>query len=124
MSVDSAGDNFLRALHQRVTFLECVGFHGNSCPIIFAARQARLRLSRPSARILFAGARVKPAKENGLESLQLTALPHQYDLVLSSADMPGRSAAATAAARRRAQAHRAAWRARAACIGRRTRRAD
>src|SRR6202040_4397587 len=106
------------------TFLECVGFHGNSCPIIFAATQVRLPSSRPSARILFAGTSVKPAKENGLESLQLTALPHpNMRLILPSGDMPGRPAAVTAAARRRAPARRAAWRARAACIGRGVRRA-
>src|ERR1700722_12914643 len=63
MSVDTAGNNFFRALHERVTLLEGVGFHGNSCAMIFRrSGTSRLRLSRPSARILFAGARVKPAK--------------------------------------------------------------
>jgi hypothetical protein len=33
--------------------------------MIFAARQVRLLSRRPSARILFAGASVKPAKEKG-----------------------------------------------------------
>src|ERR1700678_2615669 len=37
MSVNSAGNNFLRALHQRVALFKCVGFHGNSCATIFAA---------------------------------------------------------------------------------------
>src|SRR5580704_19660717 len=36
MAVDTAGNNFLGALHQRFAFLECVGFHGNSCVMIFA----------------------------------------------------------------------------------------
>src|ERR1700691_1554262 len=39
MSVDTAGNNFLCALHQRVTVFECVGFHGTSCAMIFAAVQ-------------------------------------------------------------------------------------
>src|ERR1700730_13029886 len=104
MSIDSAGDNFLRALHQRVTFLECVGFHGNSCLIIFRRQaSASAVASRPSARMLSAGTSAKPAKENVLESLQLTALPHpNMRLILPSGDMPGRPAAVTAAARRRA----------------------
>src|SRR5579863_290483 len=37
MAVDTAGQNFFGALHQRVAFLEGVGFHGNSCAMILAA---------------------------------------------------------------------------------------
>jgi hypothetical protein len=39
MAVDAAGNNSFGALHQRVTMLKCVGFHGNSCAMIFAAMQ-------------------------------------------------------------------------------------
>src|ERR1019366_8615197 len=41
MAVDAAGDNSFGALHQRVTVLKCVGFHGNSCAMIFAAVHVR-----------------------------------------------------------------------------------
>src|SRR5260370_3368972 len=69
MSVNTAGDNFFRALHQRVTLLECVGFHGNSCAMIFADRQMVCCRARPSARILFAGASVKSANSKRAASL-------------------------------------------------------
>src|ERR1035441_4195105 len=39
MAVDAAGDNSFGALHQRVAMLKCVGFHGTSCAMIFAAVQ-------------------------------------------------------------------------------------
>ena len=126
MSVDSAGDNFLRALHQRVTFLECVGFHGNSCAMIFAARQVGSLSRADRQRESYLQARGSSLqKKRGRESLQLTARPHpNMRLILPSDDMPGRSAAATAVVHRRGPAHRAAWRARAACTAPRMRRAD
>ncbi len=85
MSVDTAGNNFFRALHQRVTLLESVGFHGNSCAIIFAARARRAcSLSRPSARILFAGARVKPAKRKRAGVITThSPPPPQYEIDLA-----------------------------------------
>ena len=49
MPVDSAGDDFLRALHQGVTVRERVGFHGNSCAAkIRPIGDARIRLANVS----------------------------------------------------------------------------
>src|SRR5579862_9228303 len=114
MAVDTAGQNFFGALHQRVAFLEGVGFHGNSCAMILAAigLQDRQRES-------YLPARGSSLQNRAGRELQNSRPVIRILLNSVNGDMPDRPAAEIAAVRRPAQARRAAWRARAACTERR-----
>src|SRR5580693_7294019 len=98
MAIDTARNNFLGALHQRFALLECVGFHGNSCVMIFAAMQARPQAAQIVSENPICRRKGQACKIKRAASRYNSQPAELCDRDMVSGDMPGRPGAERAAA--------------------------